>query len=60
VTQDVRELRLNEKERVLWARWQNDAVLVLAIVWDHKLNDPIAKVGAVVVDYMYADLTDII
>ena len=41
VNRDVREVRLNEKERVLYAR-QGRAILILDIVFDHKLQTPIA------------------
>lgn len=42
VDHDVRELRLDEKERVLYAR-EGRAILILAIIRDHKLSTPIAR-----------------
>lgn len=41
VTRDVRELRLDRKERVLYARSAR-AILIMALVLDHKLDMPIA------------------
>ena len=41
VTRDIRELRLDRKERVLYARSAH-AILLMALVLDHKLDMPIA------------------
>jgi hypothetical protein len=43
VTRDVLELRIDEKIRVLYARSKN-AVLIIEIVWNHKLDKPIKRV----------------
>lgn len=44
VTRDVFELRIDEKIRVLYARSKN-AVLIIEIVWNHKLDKPIKRVS---------------
>ena len=41
VTRDIRELRLDRKERVLYARSAH-AILLMALILDHKLDMPIA------------------
>lgn len=39
------ELRIDEKLRVLYARLRN-SVLIIEIVWNHKLDRPIKRVSA--------------
>lgn len=53
VDRDIFELRLNGKERVLYSR-SPTAVLLLHIVWDHKLDLPIKRVRRVFDVFSYS------
>ena len=46
MTRDVLELRIDEKIRVLYAKSKN-AVLIIEIVWNHKLDKPIKRVWSI-------------
>ena len=43
MSRDVLKLRIDEKIRVLYAKSKN-AVLIIEIVWNHKLDKPIRRV----------------
>ena len=44
VAADVYELRVDEKVRILFSR-SREAVLIIDIVWNHKLDIPIQRVS---------------